>query len=304
MTTTRTGHLVRMRTHRQEPTMHPDRSPFATTVHPDADGPFRTAIAPDRSTVYVSGPRRVLGIWAHPDDEAYLSAGLMDRIVRSGGHVTVVALSDGEAGFPADDARSIGVRRTLRRTELRAAMAEIGVADVRFLGLPDGGVDDADRAATTRSLAEIVAEIRPDVTVTFGPDGITGHVDHVACSALATAAWQCEPCGQLWYAAKTESWLDEWRDLHDRLGLWMTEEPTGVSDRGIQSSVRLNDAETDRKRAVLGAHASQTAGVVAAFGEDAYRRWIAEETFRLPTAVELADASAGDRRVLTGSGVS
>ena len=51
-------------------------------------------------------------------------------VVRSGGHVTVVALSDGESGFPADDSRSIGVRRALRRTELRAAMAEIGVADV------------------------------------------------------------------------------------------------------------------------------------------------------------------------------
>lgn len=280
--------------------MHPNHSPFATTVHPGGTSPFRTAPAPDRATVDGSAPRRVLGIWAHPDDEAYLSAGLMDRVVRSGGHVTVVALSDGEAGFPDDDARSIGVRRTLRRTELRAAMAEIAVADVRFLGLPDGGVDDADPVTTTQSLAEIVAEVRPDVTVTFGPDGITGHVDHVACWRLATAAWRREPHGQLWYAAKTESWLAEWRDLHDRLGLWMTDEPTGVSDRGIRSTARLNDAETDRKRAVLGAHASQTAGVVAVFGEEGYRRWIAEETFRLPTAVELA----GDRRGLARSGVS
>lgn len=282
--------------------MYPDRS--ETTLHADRTSPFRTVVAPDRSTVYVRGPRRVLGVWAHPDDEAYLSAGFMDRVVRAGGEVTVVALSDGEAGFPADDARSIDVRRTLRRTELRAAMAEIGVTDVRFLGLPDGAVDDADPDAVTHAVSEIVDEVRPDVTLTFGPDGITGHVDHVACWRLVTEAWRGAPHGQLWYAAKSVSWHDEWRTLHDRLGLWMTDEPTAVPDDDIQSSVRLDAAETGRKRAVLGAHASQTAGVVAAFGEDAYRRWIAEETFRLPTADELAGAATRERRVLIGSGVS
>ena len=275
-------------THDKEAAMRHDHTPIPSTGQLIV-GP---TTGPDHTTVYLSAPRRVLGIWAHPDDEAYLSAGLMDRVVRAGGDVTVVALSDGEAGFPADDARSIGVRRTLRRTELRAAMSEIGVADVRFVGLPDGGVDEADPASITEVLAGIVAHVRPDVTVTFGPDGITGHLDHVACWRLATEAWSREAHGQLWYATKTESWLDEWRTLHDRLGLWMSEEPTGLSEADIRTRIRLDTGELDRKRRVLDGHASQTAAVVAAFGEDDYRRWIAEEAFRLPTQAELAETGA------------
>ena len=258
--------------------------------------------APDHSTVYLSAPRRVLGIWAHPDDEAYLSAGLMDRVVRAGGHVTVVALSDGEAGFPDDDTRPIGARRMLRRNELRTAMSEIGVTDLRFLGLADGGVDDADPGAVTDALVEIIEDVRPEVTVTFGPDGVTGHVDHVACSGLATQAWRLAAHGQLWYAAKTERWLQRWRALHDRIGLWMTEPPNGLPDADVLTCIGLGAAELDRKRAALDGHASQTAAVVAAFGEDDYRQWIGEETFRLPTAAELVETGA--RRALAGSGVA
>lgn len=256
----------------------------------------RPLTAPDRCTVYrpAPTPRTWLGVWAHPDDEAYLSAGAMDRIVRDGGRVTVVALSDGEAGFPSDDPRPPDVRRQQRRAELRTAMAEIGVRDVRFLGLADGAVSDAcfdDRIdIVVDALAEIIDEIRPDVVATFGPDGVTGHPDHVACWQLVTRAWS-EVCqGDLWYAAKSESWLDTWRDLHDRFGMWMTEEPTGVADCDIEAVLRLDGADLDRKRRVLAGHHSQTAAVAAAIGEQSYRRWIAEETFRRPLAVELERA--------------
>ncbi len=230
-------------------------------------------------------PQRLLGLWAHPDDEAYLSAGLMDRIRRAGGQVTVVALSDGEAGFPEDDPRPVGVRRGIRRAELRAAMGAIGVHDVRFLGLRDSGVADAPAAEVLDHLAGILREVGPDVVVTFGPDGITGHADHVVTSRLATAAWRQWGSGELWHAAKTVTWLEEWRELHDDLGVWMTEEPTGVPDAEIALVVDLAAQEVERKRAVLAAHASQSTGVAAAMGEPTYCRWIAQEAFRRASVV-------------------
>jgi LmbE family N-acetylglucosaminyl deacetylase len=268
----------------------------------------RPITAPDRCTVYrpAPSPRRWLGVWAHPDDESYLSAGAMDCIVRNGGHVTVVALSDGEAGFPADDPRPAAHRRRQRRAELRTAMAEIGVRDVRFLGLADGAVADAlvdERAdIVLAGLTEIIREVRPDIVATFGPDGVTGHPDHVACWQLATRAWSEAPQGELWYAAKTVSWLDTWRDLHDRFGMWMTEEPTGVDDGDVEAVLRLDGTDLDRKRRVLAGHHSQTTIVAEAIGEASYRRWIAEETFRRPLAVELQRAAAV--RVPAGAGAS
>lgn len=245
----------------------------------------------DRFAHFLAGtdtePLHMLGIWAHPDDEAYLSAGLMARTVRAGGLVTVVALSDGEEGFPDDDGRPKSARASQRRSELRSAMAEIGVTDVRFLGVPDGAVDAADDEPLAERLAELIVSTGADVVVTFGPDGITGHPDHIANSRLATLAWMRAGRGELWYAAKTEAWLDEWREMHDSFGVWMTQEPTGVAHDDIELVIDLDPAETTQKRAVLAGHASQTDALAALFGEDVYRRWVAQETFRRPSAAEL-----------------
>jgi LmbE family N-acetylglucosaminyl deacetylase len=215
----------------------------------------------------------------------------MDRTRRDGGHVTLVTLTDGELGFPADDDRPPVERRRRRRTELHAAMAAIGVSDIRPLGLPDGGVPGATERDVSRSLRGILADARPDVIVTFGPDGITGHPDHVATSRLATAAWLEHGDGELWYAAKTVSWLDEWRWLHDRFDIWMTEEPTGVANEDVELDLLLEAGPLDRKRRVLAEHASQTVTVADAMGEEGYRRWISQETFRRPTEAELAAAA-------------
>ncbi|MEQ6901397.1 PIG-L family deacetylase [Nocardioides sp. YIM 152588] len=225
-------------------------------------------------------PRSLLGLWAHPDDESYLSAGLMQRTLRAGGRVTVVALTDGEAGFGEDDPRGVAERRALRRAELGAAMAAIGVTDIRFLGHPDGGLADVPAVGVLDRLVGIAHEVRPDVVVTFGPDGITGHDDHVIAGRLAAEAWRAWGSGELWQAAKTDAWLDEWRTLHDELGIWMTEEPTGVPEDEIAAVLDLTADELDRKRAALAGHASQSDVVAAAMGEPVYRRWIRQETFR------------------------
>ena len=245
-------------------------------------------------------PMRLLGVWAHPDDESYLSAGLMARTIGAGGQVTIVTLTAGEGGFPADDDRSVEHRARQRRLELSSAMATIGVHDIRFLGVADGTVAKASEQHLVRSIAAVIREVRPDVVVTFGPDGITGHEDHVASWRLATRAWlDCEQ-GDLWYAAKTEAWLDEWRDLHDELGVWMTEEPTGVREDELAVVVDLDSDELDRKRAVLAEHSSQTVGLAAVFGEDRYRRWIRQESFRrasgLPSSTPSPTPGTAGRR--------
>jgi LmbE family N-acetylglucosaminyl deacetylase len=80
-------------------------------------------------------PHHLMGIWPHPDDEAYLSAGLMARMADAGRRVTVLTLTRGEKGTsdPADfDQPQFAARR---ERELRASLAELGVDDVRS-GLP------------------------------------------------------------------------------------------------------------------------------------------------------------------------
>lgn len=254
-------------------------------------------------------PRRLLGVWAHPDDEAYLSAGLMARVIAAGGEVTVLTATRGEKGTddPADyDRDHFGVRR---EAELRASLAELGVTDVRFLGLRDGECDLVDDEAAVARIASVVTDVAPDVIVTFGPDGMTHHPDHRAVSRWTTEAWRRTGCGELLYATVTHDWATHHRVLHEELGVYADVpggRPMSVGRAAIALECALDDDELDRKRAALAAHGSQTTALAAAMGESTYRVWWRHERFRPPTRSELiacplADRFDAERRELIGA---
>jgi LmbE family N-acetylglucosaminyl deacetylase len=235
--------------------------------------------------------RNVLGIWAHPDDEAYLSAGFMTRTINTGGRVACVHATSGEHG--TDDPRRWppDVLGPHRADELRAALGALGVAESTILGYPDGGCDRIDDHVAIAALEAVFDRVRPDVIVTFGPDGITGHPDHITVGRWATAAWAHDGSAQLFYATSTESFMARHRDVHERLGLFDDTSPR-LPDAEIEFEIRLSDDEVELKRTVLAAHASQTTGLAAAMGEDIYRRWYDVESFRRPTSSEIRAASA------------
>ena len=125
----------------------------------------------------------ILGIWAHPDDEAYLSGGLMALARANGQRVVCVTATRGELGT-ADPVAWPPDRLAAERTrELAECLAILGVHEHHWLDYRDGGCAAADAPTAISRLAELVAQIRPDTVLTFGPDGLTGHPDHQAVSA-------------------------------------------------------------------------------------------------------------------------
>jgi LmbE family N-acetylglucosaminyl deacetylase len=137
---------------------------------------------------------RVLAfVVAHPDDDVMGASGLIalhrdDPDLR----FVLVHATDGEAGEIAPG--SGATRETLgavRREEDRRGWAAVGRLPDRheWLGLPDGGLADLPAGLLTDMVAEILDEERPDVVCTFGPDGITGHPDHVTVGAATSEAF-------------------------------------------------------------------------------------------------------------------
>jgi len=139
-----------------------------------------------------SGGRcRVLGVFAHPDDETFCAGGTFARYAARGAEIMVVSATRGQAGQIRDAAA--GSRRTIaavREAELRLACERLGVTKVRCLDHVDGTLADAGFPALVDEVAGVIDEFGPDVVITFGPDGGYGHPDHVTISAATTAACQ------------------------------------------------------------------------------------------------------------------
>jgi len=131
----------------------------------------------------------VLAIFAHPDDETLAAGATLAKYASAGADVRVVSLTKGEAG-QIRDAR-VATRSTLkevREKDLDAAGNELGLTETRCLDYPDGGLSDIGSRTLTGLAAELIAQNDPDVVITFGPDGLSGHPDHIAVGAAVTAA--------------------------------------------------------------------------------------------------------------------
>ena len=133
-----------------------------------------------------------MAVYAHPDDEGQV-AGTLAAFLDAGHRVTLVCATRGEVGEISDP--TLATAETLwytRELELRAAMAQIGLADVRFLPFRDSGMENTPENEDERSLhqqppevvvpqlLEIMREVRPHLVLTWDPSGGYGHPDHLA----------------------------------------------------------------------------------------------------------------------------
>ncbi len=223
--------------------------------------------------------RTLLGVWAHPDDEAYLSAGLMAEARRNGERVVVLTATLGDHG--TSDAKRFppACLRRLRHHELRKSLAAVGVDELRIIGFEDGTCHEREGTAT---VADHIADVAPDRIVTFGPDGITGHPDHCAVSRWTTDAWSAvRPEAALWYATKTPEFHREFAEVNEAIGLWNEQPEPPCTPEHECESLTLDAALLDRKLAALHAHGSQTRPLIKMMGPDLYRAWVRTEWFRV-----------------------
>lgn len=236
----------------------------------------------------------IVGVWAHPDDEAYLTGGLMALARQAGQRVVVVTATRGEAG--TSDPALWPPRRLarVREAELQASLAALGVTEHRFLDYVDGTLTDQDITTAIARVAAIIADVQPDTIVTFGPDGLTGHADHRRISTWATVARElAAPDARLLYATTTAAHADRWQQVHDRFDIYMDPAlPLRTSPDQVALEVVLDGGLADRKLVALRAQASQTAGLIAAMGEQVYRAWTSMETFR--EAMSMVPRAASD----------
>jgi LmbE family N-acetylglucosaminyl deacetylase len=138
--------------------------------------------------------QRLMVVMPHPDDECFGCASTIARYSAEGATVGLVTMTRGGAGLW--NGRAAGDLRRLadvRELELRDAAGELGVAFLETFDFPDGALEKVEEveAVRERFLGDIVRCLRshrPQVIVTFGPEGAYGHPDHKVVSRMTVQA--------------------------------------------------------------------------------------------------------------------
>lgn len=209
--------------------------------------------------------QRVLLIAAHPDDVDFGSGGTIATWTDAGLEVFYCIVTNGDAGgFDPKVPRS--AIAGIRQDEQRKAAAVLGVADVEFLGYPDGRL--AVSFELRRDITRVIRRIRPDRVVVPSPQrdlrSVYGsHPDHMAAGEAALCAVYPDARNPF---AHPELLEQEGLDAHTVREVWVL----SANDRA-EHYVDITGT-FDRKIAALRAHTSQTAHMATAL-EERMREW-------------------------------
>jgi N-acetylglucosamine malate deacetylase 2 len=210
-------------------------------------------------------PRTLLLIFAHPDDETFLTGGVACRYASEGDRVVLVTATRGESGKTGDPPVCTPEDLpAVREGELRRAADLLGIADVHLLGYRDRELASAPPEQIREQLVGLIRSTRPQVVVSFDPNGGNLHPDHIAISRFAVDAVT---------AAADPRWFPSSGPAHatGRL-LWVPGRRPWLLARdgdlrttpGVDFAIDVR-AWSDRKAAALRAHATQHQSVAKHF---------------------------------------
>ena len=226
----------------------------------------------------------LLGVWAHPDDETYLTAGLMAQAVREGRRVVCVTATRGEEGSWDEERWPTTEMGHIREGELMASLDVLGVSEHRWLDYYDGTCASVDHVEAVGKIRAIMQEVAPDTVLTFGPDGMTGHPDHKSVSTWTTDAF--DDVGgrgaRLYYATQTPEWAETFVPVMNRFNVFMEPGTPPVTPKEqLAIDFALPPDVLELKLSAIEAHVSQVEGMLTAFGRNYFRDAMKEEYFRL-----------------------
>lgn len=249
--------------------------------------------------------KKLLAIFAHPDDEAIMMGGTLAHYAKLGVSVNLLCATRGEWGMISDD--SLASRENLaavRENELQNACDIIGANLLGFLDCPDSNINNTDWQEIEERIVRTIRKLRPEVIVTFGLDGLYGHPDHIAVSMLVTASFKSaadkkcfahhieegllpfQSC-KLYFAQYPDFLMQQLfacvSATHDAAHLWGFQPETfGVSASDITTILNIKETLPLKMKAIR-AHRTQFApdNIFSLIDEKIAEKFLCREYFRL-----------------------
>jgi LmbE family N-acetylglucosaminyl deacetylase len=225
----------------------------------------------------------ILGVWAHPDDECYLSAGLMARAAHNGSRVVCVTATRGEGGSMDEEKWPPEKMGEVRTKELERSLEILGVREHVWFDMKDVDMETGLPDEGFERVRELVADVRPDTILTFGPDGMTDHAAHKDVSAWATQALRDagRPGSRVLYATVTPEWAAEFVPIWEPFNVFRPGTPPITPRQELAVYLELGGDLLEQKVNAINAHVSQVEAIVEAVGPQVWWREMSFEAFRL-----------------------
>lgn len=260
----------------------------------------------------------LMAFFAHPDDEAFGAGGTLAKYAAEGCDVYLVTATRGEAGeIVVPDLATPANLPQVREQELRRACQIYGIHPPRFLDYPDGLLPIIHQGQAVGKLVGIIRELKPQVLITFGADGIYGHYDHIAVHRWAIIAFElaadadcfpdqldgvCEPhqISKLYFRVLSEERIAGMSEDGKPPSLMMDGVPFSIVGQPQEQITTVIDVSeyVEAKLRGLQCHVTQV-GYDSPFGESAeevlQEPWFREETFTLGrSTVDLPEQVEAD----------
>jgi LmbE family N-acetylglucosaminyl deacetylase len=226
----------------------------------------------------------LMAVHAHPDDEASSTGGVLARYADEGIRTVLVTCTNGEFGDtpegikPGQDGHDEQAVAQIRLAELRESCKHLNVTELELLAYHDSGMPDWDyknrpdafcnvpQDEVAGRIGALIERYRPQVVISYDPDGSYQHPDHVHAARCAAAAAAATGIPDKMYL--TAMRRSDWRKLWDALREAGVEvpDPPSIDDEELSKIEESEQRITtnvdirpflERKHAALLSHASQ-----------------------------------------------
>src|SRR5581483_147824 len=192
--------------------------------------------------------KNLVCVFAHPDDESFGPGGTIAKFSKKY-NVYILSATKGDAGQSSIRSKNLG---EVRSEELKKAAKILGVKKVYFLGFKDGTLNNNIYHKLASKIEEKLKILKPEIVLTFEPQGISGHIDHITISMVTMFAVQkLKFIKEVWQHCRPQGY-DKF------IKNYFIYFPKGYKKSQIQKVVKTNDV-WEKKLEAMRAHKSQAA---------------------------------------------
>lgn len=224
----------------------------------------------------------MLSVWAHPDDETFSCGGLLRTAIKNGQTVVCVTATKGEAGVQDESRWPAAQLGAIREEELQAALRILGITNHHWLDYKDGQCAAADKHEAAAKLVPLIKQYQPDTVLTFGPDGITGHTDHIAVGKWAELALTLAGhLASVYHITTSKSQYEAYlKEADEQFNIYFNiDTPVCMPEADCDIAYRLSQEDCRVKRQALAAMPSQMEGMLNHFDEEKFAAAFCIEPF-------------------------